>query len=247
MDHDLITAIRTRNRTVPYPVGVEPNPFEDQFTEYKRRKDHAATRAMLTRKIVALLEPRFISSPETAECIESLITMTDSRQILELGTCTGFCSLHILRAIVGKENSRLVTVDARPEHDREFFSRPAIAPYFQHIEGWTPQCLTGLKGVFFDLIFVDSDHSVEHCEKETAALMEITKPGAIFLFHDVPQMQTPTNPAPPPVVNWLRDMVLMGKFNGLCLRSCEQLDGVDAWGKGYNLACSPGLGIFTRT
>lgn len=243
MDHDAITAAIGGKEN--YGKGILPNPFVGQFKEYERRKKQAGIREMLTRKIEALLEPRFITAPETSEFIEALITMTDSRSILEVGTCTGFTTLHMLRAIVGKEGGFVTSIDARPAHDKEFFGQPLLKPWFRHIEGWTPGCLGRLGGNVFDLVFVDSDHSVEHSDKELVALLPITRRGTIFLFHDCPERDEPKSNRGT-VFSWLHEKVAQGYFRGTCLPSCEQLDCLDAWGPGYPRECNPGLGVFVR-
>lgn len=243
MNHEHITSIVTNNGRVPYGVGINPNPFAKQQHEWERRKRFASTRKVITDKIESIFEPRFITPPETSELIESIITITDSRIILEIGVCTGFTTLHMLRAIIGKPNARIVAIDARPAHDKEFWNN---FKELQFIEGWTPGVLDNLKGTTFDLVFVDSDHSVEHTAKELGALWPITRPGTVFLFHDVPEWQTPTNRVSPPVRNYLMSKVADGSFQGVMLPSCEQLDCLDVYGAGYPKQCNPGLGIFVR-
>lgn len=239
--HTEVTRVLTDDGRIPYGVGITPNPYWPKQAEVQRRQQHAAIRKLLTEKIEAITEPRFVTSFETSEFIEALITMTDSRRILEIGTHTGFTTLHMLRAVIGKPNAAVVTIDARPAHDKEFFWQ--FGSTLKFIEGWTPGVLETLYGTFADFVFVDSDHSVEHTEKELLELFKITKPGAIFCFHDVPQWQTPDNHTPPPVREWL---LRHPQLEGLCLRSCRQLDGIETWGPDYPLECSPGLGVFIR-
>jgi len=247
MNHAEITRVMTKDGTVPYGVGICPNPYAERQAEWIRRRKHAEVINRIDEKITSLFEIRFITPPETSECIASIITMTDSRKILELGTCTGFTSLHILKAIIGKTGAHLTTIDCRPAHDAAFFSQPDISPYWRHIVGWTPECLEQLRGEFFDLVFIDSDHSVEHCEKERLALVEITKPGSIWLFHDLPEWPRPDDRNNPPVVGWVNDLVKTGFLKGAIFPTAEQLDCVAMWGEGYPKECSPHLGIFIRS
>jgi predicted O-methyltransferase YrrM len=244
MDHDYVTSIVAAQGG--YGKGVRPNPFAQQQAEWVRRRDVRGLRQMISDKIDSLFEPRFITPPETSELIESIVTATDSRRVLEVGMCTGFTSLHILRAIAGKAGAKLFSIDARPAHDRDFFTSQFIKPWFEFVEGWTPDIISTLAGEMFDLVFVDSDHSVEHTQKELGALWPITKKGTIFLFHDVPEWQAPNNRQPVPIRNYLFSKVTDGTFQGSILPTCEQLDCVDAWGVGYPKQCNPGLGIFTR-
>lgn len=246
VNHDAVTAVMTAGGTVPYGVGIAPNPYSERQAEWLRRRQQSDLRNRLTAKIISLFEVRFITPPETSQCIEAIVTMTDSRKVLELGTCTGFSALHILRAIIGKPNAKLTCVEHRPAHDRKFFADPEIAPYFEFIEEPTPGGLDRLHGQLFDLVFVDSDHSVEHCEKELAALWPITRPGTILLFHDCPEQQDPAAKGKAIIWSWLHEKVASGKLRGTCLPSCEQADCLETWGRGYPKECNPGLGIFIR-
>lgn len=242
MDHDKITA--AMGGKANYGKGMTPNPFSNQQKEWERRKQHRATRQIITDKIASLFEPRYITPPETSELIEAIVTASDARKVLELGTHTGFTSLHILRAIYGKLGAVLVSVEARPTHDKEFWAQ--FDGILKFAEGWTPEILSVLHGTIFDLVFVDSDHSVEHTTKELGALWPLTRKGTIFLFHDVPEWQTPDNPKPPPVRDYLFSKVTDGTFQGGIIPTCEQLDCLDAWGSGYPPQCNPHLGMFIR-
>lgn len=248
MDHEKITA--ALGGVENYGKGITPNPFVPQQKEWERRKKHAKTRQMITDKIVSMFEPRFITPPETSECIEAIITMTDSRKILELGTHIGFTTLHMLRAVIGKEGAKVVSVDCRPAHDKAFFGKPEFKDVFEHVPDWTPQCLEPMKkrGDCFDLVFVDSDHSVEHTNAELAALLSITKPGTIFLFHDCPERQGPFDHPSQKGVIWtlLHQKINESIWRGTVLPTCEQLDCLDAWGPGYPKECNPSLGVFVR-
>lgn len=239
-EHTEIT--RTMTSQGAYGTGVIPNPYWPKQNEVKRRHQHEKVLKMLSDKIEAITEPRFITPLETAECIEAIVRMTDSKRILELGTHTGYAAYHMLRAIYGKPGAVLASVDPRPAHDRAFWAKEEFRGVLEFVEGWTPQILSQLSGVF-DFVFVDSDHSVEHTEKEFAALMPITRPGTILCFHDVPEWQTPSNRKPVPVRDWL---LSRPELQGLCLPSCEQMDCLATYGSGYPKQCNPGLGVFIR-
>lgn len=229
-----------------YHRGIHPNPWTAKHPVLSRRVKARELRETLTHKIEMLFSPRFITSIETCEMLEALVAMTSSRNILELGTHTGFGSLHMLRAIAGDEGAKLVSIDARPAHDREFFEHPAVAKHFRFIEGWTPQCLDQLAGQVFDFVFVDSDHSVEHTQKELAALLKITRPGTMLCFHDCPEWQTPANRTPPPVRTYLLELIQRGEFSGMMLPSPKQLDCLEEWGADYPVQSNPGLAVLIR-
>lgn len=243
MDHAAITAIITDKGRIPYGVGIDPNPYVQYQKEWQRRHEHKEIIATIHAKIQSLFEPRFITPPETSELIAAIVTATDARRVLELGTCTGFTSLHILKALYGKENAKLVSIDSRPAHDREFWAKfPGVLEF---VEGTTPQILSSLAGSF-DVVFVDSDHSVEHTSKELGALWPITRSGTVFLFHDLPAWQSPQHPHPPEVRSYLLSKVADGTFTGFICPTCEQLDCVAQYGAGYPSQLNPHLGIFVR-
>lgn len=238
IDHEAIGKIVTQ---FGLGKGVPNNPLAAQCKEWERRKANAEMRALLTEKIVSLYEPRFITPPETCELIEAIVTTSDARRVLELGTYTGFCVYHILRAIIGKEGISLVTVDVNPAHDVEFFGK---FPFLRQIKGKTPGALDQLVGETFDLVFVDSDHSMAHTESEFDVLLKLVPPGGIFLFHDVPEWVSASEHFACAPRVWLNNKVKAGVLRGTCFPTCEQADLRVMLGEGYPKQCNPGLGVF---
>lgn len=243
--HNMVTA--SIGGAENYGVGVSPNPWAEKMDCYARRIKTAGIREAISDKIVMLAEPRFITATETSELMEALITMIGATQILELGCHTGRSTLHFLRAIVGIDGARVVSIDARPTHDREFFAKPGIALHFEFLSGWTPPILEQLKGRVFDFVFVDSAHDLDHTQKEWAALQPITRSGTMFCWHDMPEWQSPSHHAKPPVRLWLEQQIAEGKMRGLILPSPRQLDCAEEFGEGYDNRLNPGLAITIRT
>lgn len=242
--HDRITA--SIGGAENYGKGIWPNPWVEKQTEWKRRVENAALLDSLTLKLRKIFEPRFITGVETCELMEALITMTGAKQILELGTCTGFGTMHLLRAIVGIPGAKVVTIDARPAWDKEFFHSETLHPWVEMMEGWTPETLKHLNGRMFDFVFVDSDHSVEHTQKELEALKPITHIGSMICFHDCPEWKTPSQRFAPPVREYLQSLIASGEFSGMMLPSPNQLDCEEEYGKGYDSRCNPGLAVLIR-
>lgn len=242
--HDKVTA--SIGGAENYGKGIWPNPWVGKQAEWLRRIGAGSLRDEITHKLRMIFEPRFITGLETCELMESLITMIGATQVLELGMCTGFGSMHMLRAIMGKEGAKLVSIDARPAHDREFFTKPEIAKHFEFIQGWTPDALKQLHGRMFDFVFVDSDHSVLHTQKELEALKAITHPGTMIALHDCPEWKTPSERFAPPVREYLLSLIKSGEFSGMILPSPAQLDCEEEYGKGYDNRCNPGLAVLIR-
>lgn len=229
-----------------YGKGIWPNPWVEKQSEWARRNPYTTMRNQLTQKLHMIFEPRFITGVETCELMEALITMIGAKQILELGMCTGFGTLHMLRAILGKEGAKVTSIDARPAHDRDFFRQAGIGEYFEFIEGWTPNALDQLQGRTFNFVFVDSDHSVEHTQKELEALKPITHIGSMICFHDCPEWKTPSQRFSPPVREYLQSLIASGEFSGMMLPSPNQLDCEEEYGNGYDSRCNPGLAVLIR-
>lgn len=226
-----------------YGKGIDPNPWLLKQATFLRRQNAVDLILKCNTKIGMIFEPRFITGVETCELMEALITMIGAKQVLELGMCTGFGTLHMLRAIAGIEGAKVVSIDARPAHDKEFF---ATIDQFEFIQGWTPDALKQLHGRIFDFVFVDSDHSVEHTQKELAGLAPITRKGSMICFHDVPEWRTPAHQYAPPVREYLQTLIRSGQFNGMLLPSPAQLDCEEEYGKGYDPRCNPGLAVLIR-
>lgn len=214
--------------------------------ENLRRLKHEHTIRIITQEIYELYEPKFITPDHTSGFIEALITMSDSRKILELGMYSGYTTLHMIRAILGKEGGKVVSIDFRPAHDKEFFDQPDISPWFEFIQERTPECLSNIKYVF-DLVFVDSDHSVQHTEMELEALRSITRPGSIIVFHDAPIKQYGRNDPTPGIIHeWLESKVSQGVLKGLILPTAPQDDVTQVHGID-DPSIRPNLGVFMRT
>lgn len=241
IDHDAITKVVSAQGG--YGKGVWPNPLALQEKEWERRKSKASDIGDISRKIEMLYEPRFITPPETSEFIAAIVTMTDSRKILEIGTHTGFTTLHILKAILGKSDAHIVTIDARPAHDAEYFQK---WPQLSHVSAWTPDALnhqTVVEHSKYDLVFVDSDHSLEHTKSEMDGLLGLTRVGSIYLFHDLAAWQSPENKSPHPARTFIESIPYL---SGVVLPTCEQQDCLETFGAGYSPNLNPHLGVFVR-
>jgi len=226
--------------------GIYPNPWPDKMHEYVRRRANGSTIFLIGERILDLTEPRYITTTETSELMEKLITMIGAKRILELGMYTGRSTLHFLRAIVGIEGARVTSIDARPVHDREFFSSEGIAKHFRFIDGWTVDVLKTLHGEQFDFVFVDSAHDIESTRNEVESLKHVIHVGTVVCFHDVPEWQTPDNHSESTVRSYLNGLITSGQYSGLMLPSPNQLDCEEQYGVGYDSRCNPGLAILVK-
>lgn len=214
------------------------------ITSYSRKVEHAEVFARIQSKIESLFDWRWISYPEESELIEAVIRNAEAKNILELGMFTGFSTCHMIRAVYPA--GKVVSIDARICHDIEWFSHPDIMRCFEFINGHTPEIFPALNGRMFDLVFIDSDHSVEHCEKEVMGLMPFTCKGSIFMFHDLPRIQRPNATEDCALWKWAQSLVTRGLFDGLILPSVYRVDCAREFGENYNRDLNPNMGIFIR-
>lgn len=223
------------------------NPYLPRVTAYQRRIEHAVLFRLIQEQIEKLFYPQFISYPEDAEFIESLIRLTMSKRILELGMYTGFTTLHMIRAVY--PDGHVTAIDNQKVYP-SFFELPEVARCFLFRQGDTLDELIKLREVrqTFDLVFVDSDHSLDHTEKERQLLWNVTRPGSIFVFHDCPPQHQPNDPPETgQLYNYLHGLVRQGLFRGLVLPSADRLDLKEMHGDSYRRECLPHLGVFIRT
>lgn len=214
------------------------------ITSYSRKKEFADVFAKIQDKIENLFDWRYVTYPEEAELIEAVIRNSDARNILELGMFTGFATLHMIRAVYPA--GKVVSIGVHVEHAADWFGQADIARCFEFIQGRTPEILSQLAGRIFDLVFIDSDHSPEHCEKEVAGLMPLTRKDTIFMFHDLPRIQHPAATEDCAIRKWANSLVSRGQFNGVILPSVYRIDCARAFGENYNRDLNPHMGIFIR-
>lgn len=209
---------------------------------YKRRRECADLFSHVQAKIESLFETHHVSYPEEAELIEALIRMTERRNILELGMRTGFATLHMIRAV--NPHGRVTSIDKDRVFDESFFNE---LPFAFH-QGDTVEVLRRLAklSLQYDFVYIDSDHSLEHTVAETEALMMVTKPGAIFVYHDCPEWEQPDSNELGQVRVMLNGLCAAGVFTGLILPTSERLDLPQIFGAGYDKRLRPHLGVFMR-
>jgi len=245
LNHDAITeALGGKDG---YGKGVTPNPYAPLCKEWERRLIMSEKIAEITVKIESLMEPRFITPPETSQFIEALITMVDAKKVLEIGMHTGFGALHILRALIGK-GGHLVSIDPNPAFDREFFE--SLSQNFSFVEGRTPEAFKHHYvhiNAPYDVVFVDSDHTFETTFQELSGILSITRPGAVVVIHDLPEWSSPTNKEKPAVRKFIEDLTKHSDlWDGCILPTARQLDCEAIFGIDYPNELSPHLGIMVR-
>lgn len=220
------------------------NPRSLENSLYRRRWDWASVFNDIQDKIENLFEHRYITDPETAEFIENLAVMGECQNVLELGTYSGFVALHLIRAVY--PHGMVTSIDCRPAHDRAFFGRVEMARCFRFIEGWTLDVLPTLHEQNFDMVFIDSDHSLEHTTKERESLWPITKPGTIFVMHDVNKRSSKDATEDGLMYSLVHQWIHEGLFKGAIFQTPHRADALVAFGEGYSKDLLPHLAVLIR-
>ena len=119
----------------------------------------------------AQLEEIPIVGPVVAELLAILVTLSDSRQILELGTATGYSTLYMAEALPG-EGSRLITIDNDPQMAARAKNRFRQAQLAERIELRIGDAVEIMQAIHhpFDMIFLDIEKEdyikvLPHCER----------------------------------------------------------------------------------
>lgn len=214
---------------------------------YAKRRANRAVFDEIQAKIESLVEGDFITYVEECEFIEALVRLSEARHVLELGMYTGFGTLHMIRGVY--PDGKVVSVENRPNYDTAFFGQPHIKKCFEFVEGTTPQALATTpvtRFAPFDLVFIDSDHGLEHTDQEIRALFPITKPGTVFVFHDCPKRQNRPPEHDGVLHRHLKKLVRDGVFEGTIFPTPYASYLEKYFGANYSKDLTPHLGVFRR-
>lgn len=218
-----------------------------RFVDHYQRRDALKEEyAYIEKAIRNLLCWKFISYPAEAEFIEAAIVNCEPKNILEVGMYTGFTTLHMIRAalLIG---AKVTSIDSNRCFPEDVFARYMSSGVFRFVHGHTPEILPSLHGEIYDLVFVDSDHSPKHTESELRELWNITRPGTVFLFHDLPRIQHPGARDETEIRKYINGVAQRGMLMGAVLPSCFRVDMAIACGKvEYDRGINPHMGVFIR-
>lgn len=234
----------------PNPVDIGDPAFIARVTDfcdhYRNRDTFKDDFDHIEKWIRKIFWWKFTCYPAESEFIEATIRNAESKNILEIGTFTGFTTMHMVRAAL-PHGGKVTTVDVQKVFPEEAFERYLKSGTLKFVQGHTPEILPVLNGECFDFVFVDSDHSPEHTEIELQNLIRFTRSGTIFLFHDLPAISRPGDKAEHPLRPWIRSVVSRGILEGCILPSCFRVDAAIAWGTvNYDKRLNPHMGVFIR-
>jgi caffeoyl-CoA O-methyltransferase len=97
--------------------------------------------------------------PVVGRLLALLVHLTGARQVLEIGTYTGYSALCVAEAL--PEGGRIVTCEVDPDHAQMAAEHIAGTPYRDQIEirlGRGLKTVAGLEGPF-DLVYIDAERT----------------------------------------------------------------------------------------
>lgn len=103
------------------------------------------------------LNPRMISGPSLAALISMLIKISNAKNVLEIGTYSGYTSICIARSL--PENGKLTSIEINDEIEwliRKYFKRADVENKINLLIGDALEILPKLDEIF-DIVFIDAD------------------------------------------------------------------------------------------
>jgi hypothetical protein len=100
-------------------------------------------------------------SPENGKFLQLLVRMINAKNVLEVGTLTGYSAIWMARGL--GEDGKLKTLEINPKHAevaRAYFKRAGLEKKAEVIVGDGLKLMDKLSSEKFDFIFIDAGHDV---------------------------------------------------------------------------------------
>jgi len=163
--------------------------FEEKNLEMDRYlENHASSEPEILKKLrretfQKTTEPHMISGYQQGRLLTIISKILQPRNILEIGTFTGYATLCMAEGL--SEKGRITTLDVNEDLaylPRKYF---AESEYAQQIDFKLQDAKEFLKETdeFFDLVFIDADK--ENYAEYFRLIKPKTKPGSVIMFDNV--------------------------------------------------------------
>lgn len=122
-------------------------------------------------------------SPEQGQFMALLVKITGAKEVLEVGTFTGYSALAMAEAL--PEDGRVLTLDVNPETTelaKTFWRKAGLDTQIESRLGPALENLQGLEGPY-DLAFIDADKTSYDDYYER--ILTLLKPGGLMLLDNV--------------------------------------------------------------
>lgn len=151
-------------------------------------ENHSAEEPALLRELnrethLRVQSPRMLSGHLQGRLLSFLSKMISPRNILEIGTYTGYSALCLAEGLA--EGGRLVTIDPNEETNsfaRTYFDRSAYRDKITLMEGSADKIIPGLD-ISWDLVFIDADKK-SYC-RYFDLVVERVRPGGLIIADNV--------------------------------------------------------------
>lgn len=119
-------------------------------------------------------------SPETGKLLGMFIKMINAKNVLEIGTLTGYSSIWMARAL--PDDGKVITLEVSEEHASEAisnFNKAGLQDKIELIFGKAIDSLDKLSGSMFDMVFIDADK--ESCSLYFEKVIKMVRTGGLII------------------------------------------------------------------
>ncbi|HMT11943.1 MAG TPA: O-methyltransferase, partial [Ignavibacteria bacterium] len=155
----------------------------------------------LLKQIVADTEAKNIPliqvSPETGKLLGMFIKMIGARNILEIGTLTGYSTIWMARAL--PPEGKITTLELTKAHADEAlsnFKKAGLESRIELVLGKAIESLDTLAGRSFDVVFIDADK--ENCVNYFNKVISLVRPGGMIITDNTLRRGEVIEPNPGP-------------------------------------------------
>lgn len=168
----------------PSVKAIIPRKIEDYCLRHSTARDKLLRELeKYTHKHCEL--PQMLIGPHEGALLAMLVRLTRARQILEIGTFTGYSALCMAEAL--PKNGQLTTCEIKPGHAdiaRSFFARSSHGGKIKLRLGPALETLASLsRSVNFDFVFLDADK--ENYVNYYEAVLPRLRPGGLIVADNV--------------------------------------------------------------
>lgn len=154
------------------------------YCESHSNKDSELLKELIEHTYATETVPQMISGSHVGNFLQSLIKMTKSKNILEIGMFTGYSALKMAEVI--PKNGIVHTCELMEQHVQtasSFFNRSSHKDKISIFKGPATETLEQLKMNFYDFVFIDADKQ-NYCEYYQKAI-KLLKPGGVIVLDNM--------------------------------------------------------------
>ena len=154
------------------------------YCESHSNKDSELLKELIEHTYATETAPQMISGSHVGNFLQSLIKMTKSKNILEIGMFTGYSALKMAEVI--PKNGIVHTCELMEQHVQtasSFFNRSSHKDKISIFKGPATETLEQLKMNFYDFVFIDADKQ-NYCEYYQKAI-KLLKPGGVIVLDNM--------------------------------------------------------------